>query len=105
MYIPTDGQVGIWVVSAQAVDCDIEVTTDVDVENGSSVVSSTTEAPQVAGETLVNTLPAASVSNARADAAGLAFTGSATHLPVIAGIVLLTVGGLLLLGSRRRSDA
>lgn len=108
VFIPSDGQVGIWIVSAQAVDCDIEVTTDVDVENGSSVVSSTTtEAPQVAGESTVNTLtPAAvagaAVSRGQANAAGLAFTGSSTHLPVIAGIVLLTVGGLLLLGSRRR---
>ncbi len=104
-YIPTDGQVGVWVVSAQAVDCDTEVTTDVDVENGSSVVSSTTEAPQVAGETLVKPLPESAVSNAGAQVAGLAFTGSATHLPVVAGIVLLTAGGLLLLGSRRRRDA
>ena len=65
----------------------------------------TTDGPVVAGETLVNTLPESAVAQRRdqrsevagADRTerpglGLAFTGSTTHLPVAAGIVLLTVG-------------
>lgn len=113
--IPSDGQLGVWIVSAQAVDCDTEVTTDVDVVgNGSVTIPPTTDAPQVAGETLVNTLPESVVANAGAsragtenggaEAAGLAFTGSSTHLPVVAGILLLTGGGLLLLGQRQRRN-
>ncbi len=110
VYIPTDGQLGTWIVSAQAVDCDIEVTTDVEVSNGSSIVSSTTEGPVVAGESQVRELPSSAISDPQAGAAnakvaGLAFTGSATHLPVVVGILLIAVGGLLLLGTRRRSEA
>lgn len=114
--IPSDGQLGVWIVSAQAVDCDTEVTTDVDViGSGSVTLPPTSEAPQVAGETLVAALPESVVANSDASRAstvdgggagiaGLAFTGSSTHLPVVAGIVLLTAGGLLLLGQRQRRD-
>ena len=75
------------------------------------------DTPEVAGEVVVSDLPAAAVaaspevagasqsSAAAADDAqvsGLAFTGSAAQLPVAIGITLLTLGGLVVLSSRRR---
>lgn len=109
--IPFDGDVGIWIVAAQAVDCDEETTAEIPVDNddSSTTTAPTTEAPEVAGETIVNTLPGGAVLSddetaGGPRAAGLAFTGSSTHLPIIGGIVLIAGGGLLLLGSRRRSD-
>ena len=112
MTIPFDGDVGIWIVAAQAVDCDEEATAEIPVDNddpSGPTTAPTTRAPEVAGETIVNTLPGGAVlsGDEAADgpqAAGLAFTGSSTHLPIVAGIVLIAGGGLLLLGSRRRSD-
>lgn len=117
VFIPTDGQLGVWIVSAQAVDCDIEVTTEVDVSDGSVVVAPTTEVPPVvAGESVARELTGEALSDntgragsgaakgAGNEVAGLAFTGSAAHLPVAAGIVMLAVGGLLLLSSRRRDS-
>ncbi len=125
--IPADGVPGTWIVAAQAVTCETEVTTEVQVGQGgtSPTAAPFTEGPVVAGESVVNALPqsavvdgavlgsaadpgqalAAGASRGEAQASGLAFTGSATHVPVAVGIVLLTAGGLMLLGSRRRRSA
>ena len=113
VFIPTDGQVGTWIVSAQAVDCDIEVTTEVEVTGNTPDVTPTTLIPPVvAGESVARDLPGEALSDgteasggasgAGTEVAGLAFTGSSTHIPVAAGIVMLAIGGLLLLSSRRR---
>lgn len=100
LIVPSDAQPGTWIVAANAVGCETEVTTQVTVVAGAVVPSTpSTEGPVVAGETVSNTVAAATASP---KAAGLAFTGTATHLPIVAGIAMITAGGLLLLSSRRR---
>lgn len=109
LIVPSDAQPGNWIVAANAVGCETEVTTEVTIVPGSSGTSTTpsTEAPVVAGETVSNTVAGAVASNTaeRTATAGLAFTGTSAHLPIIAGVALITAGGLVLLGSRRRRSA
>jgi hypothetical protein len=104
LIVPSDAQPGIWIVAANAVGCEIEVTTEVTIVGGGSVVPSTpsTEGPVVAGETVSNTVGGSALNAGATQSAGLAFTGTSSHLMVVAGVVLLTAGGLMLLGSHRR---
>ena len=106
LILPSDALPGTWIVAANAVGCETEVTTQVTIVAGTSVPSPpSTEGPVVAGETVSNTVAGTSTNAGETRSAGLAFTGTATHLPVIGGIVMITAGGLLLLGTRRRRTA
>jgi hypothetical protein len=111
LFVPQDAPAGNWVVTARAVGCETVVSTELIVTGGGTVDSSTTEPPVVAGESIVNTLPpealgaTAVAGTGTSRTSGLAFTGSSTHVVVALGIALLTAGGLVLLGSRRRRTA
>lgn len=116
--VPADAQPGDWVIAAYAVGCDTETTTEIVVTPPSVPTTSTppsTAPPVVAGQDQVATPaavasssgsqgPGASVAGAQANrgASGLAFTGTSAHLPLVLGIGLVTLGGLLLLRSRRK---
>lgn len=113
LIVPSDAQPGVWVVAANAVDCETVVTTEVTIVGNAVVPTApSTSGPVVAGEVQSNTIAASAAGAGAAgaevaagqqpSAAGLAFTGSAAHLPIVAGVVLLTAGGLILLSSRRR---
>lgn len=110
--VPADAVAGVWTVAANAVGCEAVVTTNVTVtgsEDSSSTVPNT-QAPVVAGDEVSNTMAPAAVAGASqersngsaANSGSLAYTGTSTHIPVVAGIVLITAGGLLLLGGTRR---
>jgi LPXTG-motif cell wall-anchored protein len=103
LIVPSDAPPGTWTVAANAVGCETEVTTQVTIVAGAVVPSTpSTEGPVVAGETVSNTVAGASATSGGTQAAGLAFTGTSTHLPIIAGILMIMTGGLLLLSTRRR---
>jgi len=115
LLVPSDAAPGTWRVVANAVGCETRVTTEVTIVAEDSALPPTpsTEPPVVAGETAVN--PAGpevagigvernqQANSSPGQVRGLAFTGSAAHLPIALGIAMITIGGVLLLGARRRN--
>lgn len=125
--VPADAVSGTWTVAAQAVGCETEVTSEVVIDDGddgdddgggngegggtTTLQPPSTEGPVVAGEVVVAPLPGEALSASATtaqngtgapEAAGLAFTGTSSHVFVIAGVLMLSAGGLLLLSNRRR---
>lgn len=119
VYVPTAATPGTWVIAAQAVDCETETTTQIQVVAAGTATTTppSTEAPVVAGEVVVRDLPQAAVAtpagqnpqvegtsvSAPANTSGLAFTGGTPRLFVGIGAALIACGGLLLLRQRRRT--
>ncbi len=111
--IPPTAEPGDWHVAAHATDCDGETIAGVTVDDDAGTTTPpSTEPPVVAGETIVDELPAEAVvlgdsltrggRDARgAEAADLAFTGAGARLPVVVAVALMAAGGLLVLRSRR----
>ncbi|CAN5433385.1 hypothetical protein BH10ACT3_BH10ACT3_15280 [soil metagenome] len=122
VYVPPTATPGSWVVAAQAVDCETEVTTLVQVVAAGTTPTTTpptTAEAQVAGEVVVRDLANEAVQTssgtqdgddpqvlaataAKPDTSGLAFTGSSSRLAVTIAVALIAVGGLLVLRQRRR---
>lgn len=115
--VPDDAVAGTWVVAAQALGCDTEITAEVTVTEVAAVTTTPTppDLPEAAGlgaespldaEVLARTELASDADRTAGNspgASGLAFTGTSAHLLLALGVLTLAAGTLVLLSSRRRA--